>query len=123
MRLPAVCHREYSTGREELRTQNASAGMSVLVIARSRPCNPARIAHRVPIAAQGVRDADNVAPRESVMSRPQVTMNDAIDISRRSQKAEPPAVNVVIEIPRGGFLKRGSTGQVDFISPLPCPFN
>jgi len=29
----------------------------------------------------------------------------------------------VIEIPRGSFLKRGSTGRVDFISPLPCPFN
>jgi inorganic pyrophosphatase len=29
----------------------------------------------------------------------------------------------VIEVPRGSFLKRGSTGQVDFISPLPCPFN
>ena len=29
----------------------------------------------------------------------------------------------MIEIPRGSFLKRGSTGQVDFISPLPCPFN
>ncbi len=32
-------------------------------------------------------------------------------------------VEVVIEIPRGSFLKRGSTGHVDFISPLPCPFN
>ena len=30
---------------------------------------------------------------------------------------------MVIEIPRGSFLKRGSTGQLDFISPLPCPFN
>ena len=29
----------------------------------------------------------------------------------------------MIEIPRGSFLKRGSTGHVDFISPLPCPFN
>jgi len=29
----------------------------------------------------------------------------------------------VIEVPRGSFLKRGSTGHVDFISPLPCPFN
>jgi inorganic pyrophosphatase len=29
----------------------------------------------------------------------------------------------VIEIPRGSFLKRGSTGNIDFISPLPCPFN
>ena len=32
-------------------------------------------------------------------------------------------VEVVIEIPRGSFLKRGSAGQLDFISPLPCPFN
>lgn len=30
---------------------------------------------------------------------------------------------MVIEIPRGSFLKRGSTGHLDFISPLPCPFN
>jgi inorganic pyrophosphatase len=36
---------------------------------------------------------------------------------------EPPVVEVVIEIPRGSFLKRGSSGQVDFVSPLPCPFN
>src|SRR5205807_8863287 len=34
-----------------------------------------------------------------------------------------PELDVVIEIPRGSFLKRGSTGHVDFISPLPCPFN
>jgi inorganic pyrophosphatase len=32
-------------------------------------------------------------------------------------------VDVVIEVPRGSFVKRGSAGQVDFISPLPCPFN
>jgi len=32
-------------------------------------------------------------------------------------------VDVVIEIPRGSFLKRGSTGLLDFVSPLPCPFN
>jgi inorganic pyrophosphatase len=35
----------------------------------------------------------------------------------------PPEVEVVIEIPRGSFLKRGSTGHIDFVSPLPCPFN
>ncbi len=35
----------------------------------------------------------------------------------------PPEVEVLIEIPRGSFLKRGSTGQVAFVSPLPCPFN
>ena len=34
-----------------------------------------------------------------------------------------PEVEVVIEIPRGSFLKRGSTGHIDFISPFPCPFN
>ena len=37
--------------------------------------------------------------------------------------SEPPEVEVVIEVPRGSFLKRGSTGHVDFISPLACPFN
>ena len=35
----------------------------------------------------------------------------------------PILLEVVIEIPRGGFIKRGSTGTVDFVSPLPCPFN
>ena len=30
---------------------------------------------------------------------------------------------MVIEVPRGSFLKRGSTGHLDFISPLPCPYN
>lgn len=34
-----------------------------------------------------------------------------------------PELVVEIEIPRGGFLKRGSDGRLDFISPLPCPFN
>lgn len=36
---------------------------------------------------------------------------------------KPPTVEVVIEIPRGGFVKRGSTGDFDFWSPFPCPFN
>ena len=30
---------------------------------------------------------------------------------------------MVIEVPRGSFLKRGSTGHLDFVSPFPCPFN
>lgn len=34
-----------------------------------------------------------------------------------------PVVEVVIEIPRWSFLKRGSTGHIDFVSPLPCPYN
>jgi inorganic pyrophosphatase len=36
---------------------------------------------------------------------------------------EPPVVEVVVEIPRGSFLKVGSTGHLDFVSPFPCPFN
>ncbi|MDT3669373.1 MAG: inorganic diphosphatase [Aromatoleum sp.] len=36
---------------------------------------------------------------------------------------EPLELEVVIEISRGSFLKRGSTERIDFISPLPCPFN
>ncbi len=41
----------------------------------------------------------------------------------REDLPAPPEVEVVIEIPRGSFLKRGSTGRIDFVSPLPCPFN
>ena len=35
----------------------------------------------------------------------------------------PREVEVVIEVPRGSFLKRNSTGDISFVSPLPCPFN
>lgn len=35
----------------------------------------------------------------------------------------PQQVEVVIEVPRGSFLKRGSSGAIDFVSPLPCPYN
>lgn len=34
-----------------------------------------------------------------------------------------PLVEVVVEVPRGSFLKRGSTGALDYVSPVPCPFN
>jgi len=34
-----------------------------------------------------------------------------------------PRLDVTIEIPRGGFRKVGSTGRLDFLSPLPCPVN
>jgi inorganic pyrophosphatase len=37
--------------------------------------------------------------------------------------ADAPEVEVVIEIPKGSFVKRGSTGHVDFVSPFPCPYN
>jgi inorganic pyrophosphatase len=42
---------------------------------------------------------------------------------RHITQQEPPQVHVCIEIPRGSFLKRGSSAQLDFVSPFPCPFN
>lgn len=35
----------------------------------------------------------------------------------------PTRVGVHIEVPRGSFVKRRRDGGVDFVSPLPCPFN
>ena len=43
---------------------------------------------------------------------------DCDDINKKS-----PELEVVIEIPFGSFLKRGSNGKIDFVSPFPCPFN
>ncbi len=43
--------------------------------------------------------------------------------SRSDASEAPPELEVVIEVPRGSFLKRSLTGRIDFISPLPCPFN
>jgi inorganic pyrophosphatase len=35
----------------------------------------------------------------------------------------PDELEVIIEVPRGGFVKRKDDGSVDFVSPAPCPFN
>ena len=43
--------------------------------------------------------------------------------NREDEHQEGIQLEVVIEIPLGSFLKRGSTGQLDFVSPFPCPFN
>lgn len=32
-------------------------------------------------------------------------------------------IEVLIEVPRGSFAKRDAHGAVEFLSPLPCPFN
>lgn len=37
--------------------------------------------------------------------------------------AVPEVIRVVIEVPRGGFVKRRADGSVDFVSPFPCPYN
>jgi len=42
---------------------------------------------------------------------------------RVARAALGPALDVVIEVPRWSFVKRDSSGSLDFISPLPCPFN
>ena len=49
-------------------------------------------------------------------------MNNATRAPPSARQAQT-ELEVVIEVPRGSFLKRGSTGQIDFISPLPCPYN
>jgi inorganic pyrophosphatase len=48
---------------------------------------------------------------------------DATVLRIPDASGEAPEVEVLIEVPRGSFVKRGSTGHVDFVSPLPCPFN
>jgi inorganic pyrophosphatase len=35
----------------------------------------------------------------------------------------PDELEVDIEVPLGGFVKRTDRGSIDFISPAPCPFN
>jgi inorganic pyrophosphatase len=35
----------------------------------------------------------------------------------------PDEAEVVIEVPRGSFIKRRPDGSVEFVSPLPCPYN
>lgn len=34
-----------------------------------------------------------------------------------------PTIDVIIDTPRCGFIKRHDDGTIDFISPLPSPFN
>ena len=46
-----------------------------------------------------------------------------MDTGNRTDQLPPPTVEVTIEIPRGSFLKRGSFGHIDFVSPFPCPYN
>jgi inorganic pyrophosphatase len=53
-------------------------------------------------------------------------MHDPSHHTTHTAAADPesvPELEVVVEVPRGSFLKRGSLGTIDFVSPLPCPFN
>jgi len=43
---------------------------------------------------------------------------------RYAAQARPgPELDVVIEVPKWGFQKRGPDGSLDFLSPIPCPYN
>ena len=53
-----------------------------------------------------------------MLQHAQAHLESAADVS-----SMPLEVEVVVEVPRGSFLKRGSSGSIDFVSPLPCPFN
>ncbi|MDD5579727.1 MAG: inorganic diphosphatase [Methylobacter sp.] len=57
------------------------------------------------------------------MRKSKKTGGSSVSINSVESYQEAPLVEVIIEVPRGSFLKRGSTGKLDFISPLPCPFN
>jgi len=63
------------------------------------------------------------SPRLKAMQFENCPPLPAVPTAPREDATKPIEVDVVVEIPRGSFLKRGSTGRVDFISPLPCPFN
>ena len=48
---------------------------------------------------------------------------DGVTEPELDTRTEPFQVEVVIEVPRGSLLKRSASGSLDFISPIPCPFN
>jgi inorganic pyrophosphatase len=50
-------------------------------------------------------------------------MNGSKPVPVDAGRDAPPEVEVVIEVPRGSFVKRDGHGQVVFVSPLPCPYN
>jgi inorganic pyrophosphatase len=70
-----------------------------------------------------VADVDRVRnrTRDAMPSDPRSPGHASAELDEASR--DTPELEVVIEVPRGSFLKRGSTGRVDFVSPLPCPFN
>lgn len=49
--------------------------------------------------------------------------NNQVPFEQSEPRRGETEIEVVIEIPKWSFLKRGSSGKVDFVSPFPCPFN
>jgi len=42
---------------------------------------------------------------------------------KRDNEKLPGFVDIVVEVPKGSFVKRTPEGAVDFVAPLPSPFN
>lgn len=57
------------------------------------------------------------------MTESKKTISQYIPTHSVAINKEDSLLEVIIEIPRGSFLKRGSTRELDYISPIPCPFN
>lgn len=47
----------------------------------------------------------------------------AISSKQSSEASWPSELEVVIEVPRGGHIKRTDAGTIDYVSPFACPFN
>lgn len=47
----------------------------------------------------------------------------ARESAARLLRVVPARIGVLVESPRGSFIKHRADGSVDFVSPLPCPFN
>jgi inorganic pyrophosphatase len=76
----------------------------------------------MPEAAHASRPPSQTSQYSSQRKRKKSTIT-FIPMNSVNIDQDAPLVEVVIEIPRGSFLKRGSNGELDFISPVPCPFN
>jgi len=68
-----------------------------------------------------IRESGQRSYWQSMIRKP--TFSSQVSAAQKGSIKNKLQLEVVIEIPRGSFLKRGSIGRLDFISPFPCPFN
>ena len=81
------------------------------------------VSHRPPVGDKCGTQGGLFARARAYRYACDMNPGDAFRSDDRLDATARPEVEVVIEIPRGSFLKRGSTGHIDFVSPLPCPYN
>lgn len=94
----------------------------------ARPCVPG--GPRNPkSAAPRLNGAPSVSPRLRPAFRdrlsPSLPVRSASTHwdSREFLSRLPETLSVEVETPRGSFVKRRADGTLDFVSPLPCPYN